>query len=254
MVTTMSSPAHRSSAERHGHQHSDDRSQQLAVNVNEPERLISVLGGAALGLFGLSRGSLAGLGLAAVGGALVYRGMTGHCNVYQALGIHSEHTSAPIPGYRGFKVEESIVVNRPAAELYHFWRNFENLPQIMSHLESVTVNGNRSHWVAKGPLGISAEWDAEIHNERPNEMVAWQSLPGSTVATAGSVHFNHQGEGRTEVRVSLKYDPPGGTLGQWFAWLTGEEPSRMIREDLQRFKARMESGQTHSTQRQATHA
>jgi len=182
---------------------------------------------------------------AAAGGALLYRGLTGKCHMYQALGVNTaENTHAAIPGYRGFKVVETITINRPAADLYNYWRNFENLPRIMDHLESVQTHGSRSHWVAKAPLGMEVAWDAEIINDRPNELIAWQTLPGSTVATAGSVHFTPSTGGRgTNVQVTLKYDPPGGSLGSWFSWLLGRDPKQMIQEDLRRFKQQMETGQ-----------
>src|SRR4051812_4448046 len=130
MVTTMT-PTRFQASRQGGHQGSHGGQGSHGVNVGEAERLMSLVGGAVLGLYGLSRGSLGGLGLAAVGGALVYRGLTGQCQMYQSLGLNTaESTSAPIPGYRGFKVDESITVNRPASELYAFWRNFSNLPRI----------------------------------------------------------------------------------------------------------------------------
>src|SRR5438034_10305159 len=83
----------------------------------------------------------------------------------------------------------------------------------MSHLQSVKVlDDKRSHWVAKGPIGSDAEWDAEIINEIPNELIAWRSVDGSTVDNAGSVHFLPL-RGGTEVRVILRYYPPAGKLG-----------------------------------------
>ena len=113
----------------------------------------------------------------------------------------------------------------------------------MRNLESVKVDGDRSHWVARGPLGHSVEWDAEIVNRRENELIAWRSLEGSQVDTAGSVHFVPLGGDRgTEVRVVLKYDPPGGRIGSAVAWLFGASPERQIREDLRRFKQVMETG------------
>jgi uncharacterized membrane protein len=105
--------------------------------------------------------------------------------------------------------------------------------------------GNRSHWVAKAPAGTSVEWDAEVYNEKEGELIAWRSLEGSQVNSAGSVHFNAApGGGGTEVRVVLKYDPPGGVIGATIAKLFGEEPSQQIREDLRRFKQLMETGTT----------
>jgi uncharacterized membrane protein len=214
------------------------------VNVGDLERWLSVLGGSALGLFGLSRRSLGGLALAAVGGSLVYRGVTGHCACYQALGISTAEEHGPatsVPAGAGVKVEESITISKPASELFRFWRNLENLGRFMSHLDSVRVEGNRSHWVACGPLGTHAEWDAEIITERPNELIGWRSLPGSEVDTAGSVHFRELPGGRgTEVRVTLKYDPPAGKVGAAAARLFGQSPQAQIREDLRRLKQFME--------------
>jgi uncharacterized membrane protein len=225
------------------------------TNVGDLERWASLVGGGALALYGLTRGSLAGLGLAAVGGGLVYRGATGHCPVYHALGVSTAERHGPqvsVPAGRGFKAEKSVTINRPAEELYRFWRNFENLPRIMSYLQEVRVTGpNRSHWVAKGPLGTSPEWDAEVITERPNELIGWRSLPGSEVDTAGSVHFTPAPGGRgTEVRVSLKYDPPGGKLGAAFAKLFRRSPAAEVQEDLRRFKEMMEAGEVPTTQGQ----
>jgi uncharacterized membrane protein len=127
--------------------------------------------------------------------------------------------------------------------LYRFWRDFENLGRFMHHLQGVRVEGNRSHWIACGPLGTRFEWDAEIITERPNELIGWRSLPGSAIDTAGSVHFRElPGEGGTEVRVVLKYDPPAGKAGAAVARLFGQSPQGQIREDLKRLKAFMETG------------
>jgi uncharacterized membrane protein len=114
----------------------------------------------------------------------------------------------------------------------------------MDHLESVTViDENRSHWVAKGPAGTSVEWDAVIHNEIDDELIAWRSLPGSEVNNAGSVHFTPTANGTgTEVRVVLSYEPPAGKVGAAVARLLGEEPSKQVDDDLRRFKQVMDSG------------
>jgi uncharacterized membrane protein len=217
------------------------------VNVGDIERWVSLAGGGLLALYGLSNRSAVGLGLAALGGGLVYRGLTGHCPMYGALNINTaqKHNPAAAVGAGvGFKVVRGITINRPVEDLYRYWRNLESLPRVMSHLESVTANGNRSHWVAKGPAGMSVEWEAEIINEEPDRLIAWRSLEGSQVSTAGSVQFSPLGFDRgTEVRVSLKYDPPAGKLGSWLAWLFGEDPDQQIREDLRRFKQQMESGE-----------
>ena len=137
-----------------------------------------------------------------------------------------------------FRSEASVRIDASPEQLYSFWRNFENLPRFMDHLESVTVyDSTRSHWVAKGPAGIDAEWDAEIINEVPNELIGWRSVADSRVDNAGSVHFTPSRNGRgTNVRVLLRYDPPAGKLGAAFAKLFGEDPQKQVEEDLARLK------------------
>jgi uncharacterized membrane protein len=222
------------------------------VNVGPAERWLSLAGGGLLALLGLRRGDAAGLGLVALGGGLLYRGALGHCPLYGALGINTADKHGKVASIRagkGVKVVCAVTVNRPPEEVYRAWRNFEELPRFMGHLESVKVEGDRSHWVARAPGGMTVAWDAELVNDEPNRLIAWRSLEGSRVATAGSVAFTPAPDGRgTEVRVTLKYDPPAGRLGSWLAWLFGEEPSLQVRDDLSRFKQLMEGGETTCTQ------
>jgi uncharacterized membrane protein len=218
------------------------------TNVGDKERLLSILGGAALGLFGLSRRSLGGLSLAAVGGSLVYRGMTGRCACYRALGVSTAPTVGSATSVRaghGVRVEESIVINRDAATLWSFWRKLENIGRIMQHLKCVEgIDERRSRWVAHGPLGFDIEWEAEIINEKENELIAWRSVDDSEVDTAGSVHFRELPNGRaTELRVVLKYDAHAAQLADPVARLMGASPCQQIHDDLQRFKQVMESGE-----------
>src|SRR5205085_1734457 len=136
-------------------------------------------------------------------------------------------------------------VLRSAEELYRAWRRFENLPHFMENLESVrTLDERRSRWTARGPFGKRFTWDAEIITDRPGEVIAWRSLPGSAVDTAGSVHFEAApGDRGTVVRVRLKYDPPTGRAGAALARLFQAAPEQQIREDLRRFKQLMEAGE-----------
>lgn len=218
------------------------------VNVGTLERALSGLAGVALIGYGMRRRSVRPL-LVPIGTSLIARAVSGRCPVNRALGRNTairERRSSPVASVgrgQGIKLEESIVVERTPDDLFSFWRNFENLPRIMRHLESVTrIDPRRSHWVAKAPAGMHVEWDAEIHNEIENELIAWRSLPGSEVNNAGSVHFAPIDDGgRTEVRVVLSYEPPAGRLGAAVAKLFGEEPSQQIADDLRRFKDVMES-------------
>jgi uncharacterized membrane protein len=218
-------------------------------NVGLAERWLAVAGGSGLALYGLVRRGPVGLGLAIVGGGLVYHGAAGRSPFYQALGINRANTHsgsrASVRHLEGTRVERSVTINRPAADLFQFWRAFENLPRIMKHLESVqAVDEQRSHWVASGPAGRRVKWDAEIVREVPNELIAWRSLHGSDIASAGSVRFRSAGAGRgTGVRVELSYDPPAGPLGAAIAAAFREEPGQRVHDDLLRFKEMMEAGE-----------
>jgi uncharacterized membrane protein len=226
------------------------------INVAEVERWASALGGAALTAYGIKQlkdRSPSGAALAAAGGALMYRGATGHCPMYAAAGINTasdrEGTRDALSGARGVIVEEAVTINAPADRLFAFWRNLEQLPRFMDHLVSVRqIDERRSHWVAKAPRGRTVEWDAEIINEIPGELIGWRTLDGSDVVSAGSVRFKRAAGNRgTEVRVHLQYEPPAGKVGATVAWLLGHEPSQTIREDLRRFKQLIEAGEVPTT-------
>jgi uncharacterized membrane protein len=142
------------------------------------------------------------------------------------------------------RFKRSVSINRPADELYRFWRDFSNLPRFMYHLQSVTDAGDgRSHWVAKAPAGTQIEWDSEVVDERENEFIAWKSV-GGDVFNAGSVQFEPRPGGRgTTVRVDMQYYPPGGVAGTAFAMLFNRAPEQQVADDLRRFKQVIETGE-----------
>jgi uncharacterized membrane protein len=140
---------------------------------------------------------------------------------------------------------KAITIRRQPADVYQFWRDFRHFPTFMSHLESVAVlDQRRSHWTAKGPAGRLVEWDAEITEDRPNELVAWRSLPGADVPNAGRVRFSPApGDRGTEVRAEIDYTPPAGALGSAFARLFGQEPRQQVQADLRKVKEVLETGE-----------
>lgn len=227
------------------------------VNVGRLERWVSAVAGGAVAAISLRRGytrNRLGIFVLAAAGHAIYRGVTGRDRVFRVLGINTTGGARPGSGAqsRATTVEKSVTVNRAPEELYRFWRNFENLPRFMGHLQSVRVlDDRRSHWVAKAPAGTSVEWDAEIVDERPNEMIAWRSTGNSDVENAGTVQFRFAPGGRgTEVRVHLEYNPPAGLLGVGIAKLFGEEPAQQVEGDLRRFKHLMEAGEIPTTEGQ----
>ena len=226
------------------------------TNVSSFERWVSLAAGGYLTAFGLS-GRGPGVVSLVSGGYLLYRAATGNCPAYQVLGVSMSDSTAPnsaVAAGHGSRVDCAVTVLKPAAEVYAYWRDFENLPRFMKHLVDVDTTANgRSHWVAEGPLGLKVEWDAEIISDIPNRVISWRSLPGADVNSAGSVRFEELLQGRgTEVRVELKYDPPAGKVGSAIASLFGASPAHQIHEDLRRFKQIMEAGEIPTTKGQSS--
>ncbi|MBE9211049.1 SRPBCC family protein [Nostoc sp. LEGE 06077] len=157
------------------------------------------------------------------------------------------------------KVEKTLTINKPVEELYRFWRNFDNLPRFIKHLKEVRVyDEKRSHWISKGFLNESVEWDVVITEDRENELIAWTSVEGAAIETSGRVHFKPApGNRGTEVKTIREFTPPGGAIGAALAKpiadiakLFGEEPEQQIGDDLRRFKMMMEAGEIATTEGQ----
>lgn len=225
-------------------------------NVGSHERWGSMLAGGGMVVCGLLQRSRWGAVSLLSGASLLYRGITGHCAVYDTLGIDTavqDTCHHGVRGCRGRKVTWSIHINRDPRDLYDHWRNLENLPKMMRHLKSVEPLGERkTRWEAYAPLGQSLSWDAEIVTDRAGEVIAWQSPPGSQVDTAGSVHFKRAASGDgTDLTVSLKYDPPGGQLVAKLAQLVGQGLEQEVDEDLRIFTKMIETDEVAMTARHA---
>ncbi|WP_235526364.1 SRPBCC family protein [Nostoc piscinale] len=157
------------------------------------------------------------------------------------------------------KVEKTLTINKPVEELYHFWRNFDNLPRFIKYLKEVRVHDEkRSHWISKGFLNESVEWDVVITEDRENELIAWTSVEGAAIETSGRVHFKPApGNRGTEVKTVREFTPPGGEIGAALAKpvidiakLFGEDPELQIKEDLRGFRMLMEAGEIATTEGQ----
>lgn len=205
---------------------------------------LMVVSGAALVALAARDRSWRSLGVAAAGAPLLYRGATGQWPVPRAVAQRAAEAVASAP------VETSITIGQPRQEVYQFWRQLENLPLFMRNLESVTDLGDgRSRWVAKAPLGLKAEWDAEIVEEIEGQMLSWCSLPGSQVETAGTVLFEDATGGRgTVVRVSLDYRVSG--IGQAVGKLLSPLTKQEVHMDLRRLKELLETGEIPTTEGQ----
>jgi uncharacterized membrane protein len=200
-------------------------------------RLGAGAGGAVLARLGLAlarhRVPLRGLGLSAVGAALVARAVTNR-PIGRLLGLDAR---------RAVDLRKTVLVRAPVSEVFRFWAQVENFPLFMEHVLEVTVNaldGRRSHWQVRGPAGVSVRWDAEVTRLVPDAMFAWKTLPGSQVEHAGAVHFEELGPDFTLLQVRMVYVPPAGALGQLLAAILGSDPESRVEEDLARLKSLLE--------------
>jgi uncharacterized membrane protein len=220
-------------------------------NVGNTERAITGAAGGALALWGLRRGGLLGMLSMLTGAGLAARAASGYCPAYARLEpTDAERALAERHGWKSAMIaEQSVTIARPREEIYRFWRDFANLPRFMPHIEHLVILSNeRSHWEARAPMGTSVEWDSVITEDRPNERIAWESTGEADVRNAGWVEFRDAAAGgATEVRAFIAYEPPAGRLGRLIVKLWGEEPNAQAREDLQRLKQILETGQVAAT-------
>jgi len=210
----------------------------LEKNVSAKERIVSALSGAALLVNGLT-GRIS-VRQAVSGGFLLFRGISGHCHLYNLFMKKKELTDDG-----KILVQTSIVVNKPKSEVYNFWRKLENLPLFMTHLESVNViDKKHSEWRMKLLKGFSTiDWTAEIIQDKKNTVIAWESLPGSEIENTGEVEFEEIDSNSTQVTARIGYKAPAGKAGEVAAHLLNPILKLLIRQDIQNLKVFMESGE-----------
>ncbi|MDB5115037.1 MAG: Polyketide cyclase / dehydrase and lipid transport [Mucilaginibacter sp.] len=209
------------------------------INLNWPERYISIAAGVKLSFSGLSHlftspfTSILKLG---AGGYLLNRGVTGHCAIYSQIG---KNTQEPV----NINIRSAFTINKPRQAVYDFWRKLDNLPLFMNHLESIEViDDERSHWVLKLPTGVGiVSWEAEIVKDKPGEMIGWSSLPNSIIDNAGKVFFRDTADGKgTLVDVVITYQPPAGGVGASIAHVLNPFFKNIVDNDVRNFKQYMD--------------
>jgi len=198
-------------------------------------RCLAATAGSGLVAWGVHRGDGLGLALGSAGAALLARAGANR-RLTKVVGL---------PGGAWLvDVHKTITINAPVSVVYGLWTRYENFPRFMSTLEEVRDDGQgRSRWTVQGPGGVPVSWNAEVTRLVPDQVLAWESLPGSAVPNAGTIHFEPTAEGGTRVDVHLSYDPPGGALGLLAAKLFGADAKSRMDEDLMRMKSFLETGQ-----------
>jgi len=157
-----------------------------------------------------------------------------------------ETTKERLSGSRGVRVSEGIRIERYIEDVFDFWHHVPNLPRFMAYVDRVDPHRDGvSHWVIKGPGGITLEWDARIITDQRPRLLAWESIGAPDVASAGSVKFTPLGADATDVEVRLQYDPPAGKFGAAMAAIIGLSAAKVLREDLQCLKQLLEPDHRH---------
>lgn len=184
---------------------------------------------------------------ALAGAALLYRGWSGRCSVYRALGktgIAAYPAATAVRAQRGVHFKRAITIQESPEKIYFFWRNLQNLPRIIPHLISVAEQDTVSRWTAEGPWGRTITWEAEIIEDRPGSLLAWRSVPGFALDTAGSLRLTPLSHDRgTAVHLTMKYDPPAGAIGASIAKLFGSDLEADLETGLRKMKQLFETGE-----------
>jgi uncharacterized membrane protein len=228
------------------------------INVGDAERLVSGVGGVALVAGGLKRGGWAGAALALAGGALIYRGVTGQSPLYAKLGTTTpgKRRGGEARGHvhRGVLVRGSCTVNREPGECYAFCRDVGNLARFMDHVQAIQkIDETHSRWVIRTPIGTTLTAECEIFNDQPGRLIAWRSLDGAEVQSAGAIRIQPApGNRGSEVTVEYNYEPPAGLVGATAAKLLGRSPGQRMREDMRRFKQLLEAGEIATVEGQTS--
>jgi len=223
-----------------------DDFRKMKINVSEAERWGSAALGGGLVAYGLRKRRWSGVFFVLAGGVLLLRGALGRSLFYKTLGINTA-TGEGLPGQDKtanlIRIDKSIVISRPAEEIYRHLRELENLTGLFGHLKSVEpLAGTRSRWTARMPAGADLAWETELTEDRANRKLAWHSSEDTALKSEGAIVLDALAGGRTQMGVHLEYALPAGKTGRVFAKLFGNHPDRLLDEELHRFKSRLETG------------
>ena len=205
---------------------------ETTKNMGKPERVISAIAGSLL-LYKITRKHKTDTLLLLAGGYLLYRATSGHCAIHS---FFSREKGAGHP--RNINVRASVIVNRPRAEVYAFWRKLENLPLFMKHLESVDeIDEFTSAWKVRIPGGLGhIRWEAEIVKEEEGTVLSWQSVQGASIRNAGKINFSDTPAQGTRIDALISYHAPLGRFGEEISHLLTPIFSEMIENDILGFK------------------
>jgi uncharacterized membrane protein len=217
-------------------QQSPKSSFKIKNNVSTIERVLMITSGAYILYNGL-RHKEKSFAQGSLGGAMVLRGLGGYCPVYDAVDQLKNGKSQNV------NIKVRSVIHKSVSEVYDFWRNLENLPKFMNHLDAVkSINHTISEWTAKGPAGIGRlSWKAQIVKDEKDKVLSWKSLPNSTIENSGRVIFIPKGKA-TLLDITISYRAPLGVAGESAAKLLNSYFEKIVKDDILNLKSYLESG------------
>jgi uncharacterized membrane protein len=220
------------------------------MNELKPSRNLSTLEqavSAGLGGFVLARyggRSLVGTVLAV---GLLQRAATGHCAVYQSLGVNTSDSKTPAFARPTVHLSKSVVIQAPPEKIYPFFsRDLERLVALSPEVLSLERIGTElSRWTVRTPIGKHT-FDSRIIERQENRSLSWQCDQGR-FPHRGNIELTPGARGTT-LRVSMDYDSPGGAVAMHLSRLTGHEPHEALERALHNLQSLLEAGEIPQAQ------
>jgi uncharacterized membrane protein len=206
----------------------------MKQNWSPTARLAGAAAAGSLIFFGLKRRGLFAKTVGNIGLGILTRALT-NVGTRRLVGI----TGGP----HNVNIQKAITIAAPRDRVFDYWSHPENFPHFMSHVRDVRkVGEGRYHWTVEGPAGVPVGWDAVIRKQVPDELVEWESVPGSVIEQCGIARFETNADGTTRIDIKLSYNPPGGFIGHTVANLFRVDPKHGLDDDLMRMKSFIETG------------
>jgi len=215
----------------------DIRAGKPGINLGEGERAFSAIAGSLLLYFVAKRHRLDSL-LLAGGGYLLYRAVSGHCPLTSLYrGAAGDGRASNV------NVRTQVIVNKPRSEVYAFWRNMENLPLFMKHIDHIdAIDPMTSAWKLRLPAGLGdVRWESRIVKDVKDEEISWHSVEGAAIENTAKINFTDTPGGATRIDVMVSYRAPMGVVGERIGRLLTPLFKDKIEADIHHFKHYIEN-------------
>lgn len=141
-----------------------------------------------------------------------------------------------------------LTIDRTANSLLELWRAPDTLPRIFSHFATIAIiDQDTAEWQVEGPLGAQYRWQTRGSVDSLGQL-DWFSLDGADVPNTGQLRFRPAPADRgTEVSLDVRFDPPGGFVGEGMSKLFHIVPREIVLKALYKFRALALTGEIPTT-------